>query len=53
MLFYVRKDMAGVALDEVYPSMPNKGNGSVCGGQMDDEEVARMMKKRDRACSLM
>jgi len=53
LLFYVRKDMAGVALDEVYPSMPNKGNGSVCGGQMDDEEVARMMKKRDRACSLM
>jgi hypothetical protein len=44
MLFYVRKDMAGVNIDDVYPAVERAG--------MDTEEVAKMMKRRDRSCSL-
>lgn len=45
ILFYVRKDMANVSIDDVYPA----GSGS----NINEEELVKMMKKRDRACAIM
>jgi ubiquitin carboxyl-terminal hydrolase 4/11/15 len=42
ILFYVRNDMAGLDIDDVYPS-----------GPVDEEEVQKMLKKRDRNCAVM
>ena len=42
ILFYQRKDLAKVDIGDVYPP-----------GAVDEDEVQKMMKKRDRACSVM
>jgi hypothetical protein len=47
ILFYMRKDMASVNLDDVYPTSTNGPSG------LNEEEFAKMMKKRDRNCQVM
>ena len=48
ILFYMRKDMASVNLDDVYPTSPNGASSG-----LNEEEFAKMMKKRDRNCQVM
>jgi len=67
ILFYVRKDIAAIRnIEEVYSvGEEGGGGGGNAGGagaegprganckSSDEDEVARMMKKRDRACTIM
>ena len=41
MLFYVRKDLAGANIGDVYPANSNKMGG------MTEDDVERFMRKRD------
>lgn len=45
ILFYVRKDMADVNIEDVFPA----GNGA----NINEEDIVKMMKKRDRSCTVM
>ena len=42
ILFYVRNDMVGLNINDIYPS-----------GPVDEDEMRKMLKKRDRNCSVM
>ena len=47
ILFYTRRDLASVNLEDVYPANSEGPSG------LNEEEFTKMMKKRDRNCLVM
>lgn len=53
ILFYIRRDMWDVILNDVYPTNLSPGSGGKPKG-LSEEEIERLMRRRDTArCAVM